>query len=142
MMQLAMMMDDLHSDIAMYAFLSVGAVALFVIFIPTVTWLNSRRMEREAYYKAETLRRLAESSGDGAKAALEMLREEDRRKRISKREGLKVGGMINLGVGIGLTIFLHAMMGGGNTPYLAGLIPGFIGLAMLIYVFFMAGPVE
>jgi hypothetical protein len=36
--------------------------------------MDSRRKEREAFYKAETFRRVAEASGEGAKAALEMLR--------------------------------------------------------------------
>jgi len=30
----------------------------------------------------------------------------------------------------------------GGAGYLCGLIPGFIGVAILIYVFFMAGPIE
>jgi hypothetical protein len=35
------------------------------------------------------------------------------------------------------------MLGGGpGTPALAGLIPGFVGIGMLIYVFFLAAPVE
>jgi Domain of unknown function (DUF6249) len=127
----------------MWMFLSVGAIALFVIFLPAVNWIDARRKEREAFYKSETLRRLAESSGEGAKAALEMLREENRVERIKKREGLKVGGLINIAVGVGLIIFLRALIGGGqDSPYLCGLIPGFIGVAMLIYVYFLAGPIE
>jgi hypothetical protein len=66
----------------LWMFLSIGAVSLFVIFIPTVHYIDARRKEREAYYKAETLRRLAEASGEGAQAALQMLREEDRQARV------------------------------------------------------------
>jgi len=127
----------------LWMFLSIGAVALFAVFIPLVSWIDSRRKEREAFYKAETLRRLSESSSDGAKMALEMLREEARREEIKKREGLKIGGVINLGVGVGLVIFLRVLIGGGHdSPYLCGLIPGFIGVAMLIYVYFLAAPIE
>jgi hypothetical protein len=32
--------------------------------------------------------------------------------------------------------------GGAGSPYLVGLIPGFIGLAMLAYAMFLAAPVE
>lgn len=125
----------------LWMFLSIGAVALFVVFIPTVTYLENRRKEREAFYKADTLRRLAEASGEGAKAAVDLLREQDRQTRVKTREGLKIGGLINLGVGVALLIFLRALIG--NQPvYLCGLIPGFIGVAMLIYALFLAPSVE
>lgn len=126
-----------------WLFLSVGAVSLFVVFIPLVTWIDNRRKEREAFYKADTMRRLAESSGEGAKAAIQLMREEERLKAIKVLEGLKIGGLINIGVGVGLLIFLRVMLGGGSgSPYLCGLIPGFIGLAMLSYAMFLARPVE
>jgi hypothetical protein len=133
--------NDLPPGPGLWLFLSIGAVSLFVVFIPTVHYLDTRRKEREAFYKAETLRRITESSGEGAKAALEMIREEAHRDRIRKREGLKIGGLVNVAVGAGIIIFLRVMMGP-NSAYLAGLIPGFIGVAMLIYVFFMAAPIE
>jgi hypothetical protein len=133
--------NDLTHGPGLWLFLSIGAVSLFVVFIPTVHYLDTRRKEREAFYKAETLRRITESSGEGAKAALEMIREEAHRDRIRKREGLKIGGLVNVAVGAGIIIFLRVMMGP-NSAYLAGLIPGFIGVAMLIYVFFMAAPIE
>ena len=127
----------------MWMFLTIGAVCLFVVFIPLVTWMDNRRKEREAFYKADTLRRLAESSGDGARAALQLMHEEERLKRIKTLEGLKIGGVINICVGVALVIFLRMMLGGGpGTPALAGLIPGFVGIGMLIYVFFLAAPVE
>jgi Flp pilus assembly protein TadB len=134
---------DIFANPAMglWMFLSIGAVALFVVFIPTVTYLENRRKEREAFYKADTIRRLAESSGEGAKAAVDLLREQDRQQRVKTREGMKIGGLINLAVGIALVIFLRALIG--NEPvYLCGLIPGFIGVAMLTYALFLAPPVE
>jgi hypothetical protein len=130
-----------NPEIGMWMFLSVGAVALFVVFIPTVTFLDSRRKEREAFYKADTFRRMAEASGEGAKAAVELLREEERIKARKTREGMKIGGLTNLAVGIALMIFLRALVG--NEPvYLVGLIPGLIGVALLTYALFLAPPVE
>ena len=35
--------------IGLWLFLSVGSVAMFAIFIPLVTWMDSRRKEREAH---------------------------------------------------------------------------------------------
>jgi hypothetical protein len=123
----------------MWAFLAVGAIALFGIFLPVTTWLDTRRREREAYYKSETLRRLAESSGEGAKVAIELLREEEHLRQIKKLEGMKIGGLVNIAVGIGLGFMLWALTGTGG-PYLVGLIPGLIGVALLVYVFFLAEP--
>ncbi|HMD77050.1 MAG TPA: DUF6249 domain-containing protein [Terracidiphilus sp.] len=128
------------TNMGMWIFLSIGAVALFVVFIPTVTWLDNRRKEREAFYKAETIRRVAEASGECAKATIDLLREESRLERLKKREGMKISGLINVGLGIGIFIFLWFFMG----PKMAycGLIPGLIGVAMLVYVLFLAAPVE
>jgi len=135
-----MAFSDMPGGIGLWMFLSIGAVAIFVVFIPLTSWIDSQRREREAFYKAETIRRLAESSGEGAKAAIELLREQERVGRAKKREGMKIGGLINLGVGAALVIFLRALAG--PQVALCGLIPGFIGVAMLIYVFFLAAPIE
>jgi len=135
--------DAVFANYGLWAFLSIGAVAMFGVFIPLVTWMDSRRKEREAFYKAETFRRVAEATGEGAKIAVQMLREEERLKRIRAREGLKVGGLINVGVGVALVIFLRVLLGGGaGSPYLCGLIPGMVGVGMLVYVFFLASPIE
>jgi hypothetical protein len=134
---------DVLMSYGMWAFLSIGAVSLFVVFIPLTSWIDARRKEREAFYRADTIRRLAESSGEGARAAIELLREEDRLKRLKTLEGLKIGGVITMAVGVALTIFLGFQRSGGlGDRYLVGLIPGLVGLAMLVYVFFLAAPVD
>ncbi len=117
----------------------VIVISMFT-FITFAVWFGTRQKEREAFYKAETLRRITESSGEGAKAAIDLLREEERLMRIKAREGIKIGGVVNLGVGVGLVIFLWALVG--PKVALCGLIPGLIGVALLVYVFYMAGPVE
>jgi len=50
---------------------------------------------------------------------------------------MKVGGLINIGLGIALLFFLYSL-GGPGSPYLCGLIFLFIGLALLAYALFMA----
>lgn len=133
----------LFGNMGLWLFLSIGAVSLFVVFIPLVIWMENRRKEREAFYQAETVRRLAEASGEGAKAAIELMREQNRLSRIKMLEGLKIGGVINLGVGVALVIFLRVLLGSGQgSPFLCGLIPGFIGIGMLTYVFVLAAPVD
>jgi len=130
------------NDSQMFVFL-VPIVAIVSVFTFTaiVHWVDSQRKERDAFYKADTLRRVTEASGEGAKAALELMREDERLKRIHTREGMKIAGLINVGVGIGLLIFLHGLLGG-TAIYLCGLIPGFIGVGFLVYVYFLAAPVE
>ena len=118
----------------------VGSVMVFT-FLSISVWVNGQRKEREAYYRAETFRRMAEASGEGAKAAVELLREEERIKAGKTREGLKIGGLVNLAVGVGLMIFLRALIGD-EPVYLVGLIPGLIGVALLVYALFLAPPVE
>jgi hypothetical protein len=131
-----------NPNFGLWMFLSIGAVCLFVVFIPMVSWIDSRRREREAFYKADTLRRLAEASGEGARAALELMREEDRLKRIKMLEGFKIGGLINVAVGVGLSMLLYSIAGRSDNPFMVGAIPGLIGVAMLVYVFFLAEPVK
>jgi hypothetical protein len=142
--------EDEMDSWAIYMVPIVAIVATFT-FTAIVHWVDSQRKEREAFYKAETLRRITETSGEGAKAAIELLREDERVKRLKTREGLKIGGLINVGVGIGLMIFLRALLGGGGgsvtsgsmgSVYLCGLIPGMIGVAMLVYVYLLAPPIE
>jgi hypothetical protein len=123
----------------MWIFLSIGAVALFVVFIPAVHWIDSRRKEREAFYKAETFRRLTESSAEGAKAAIEMMRDQERQKVIKSRESMKISGLVCIGIGVALVIFLRVA---NNPSYMVGLIPAFIGVANLVYVYFLAAPLD
>jgi Domain of unknown function (DUF6249) len=142
MTNLAMMIfEPMGGGFGLWMFLSIGAVALFVVFIPLTSWIDSQRREREAFYKAETMRRLTESSSEGAKAAIELLREQDRMERTKKREGMKIGGLINIAVGVALMIFLRALVGD-EPVYLCGLIPGLIGVALLTYALFLAPRAE
>lgn len=131
--------DEIFGSFGLWAFLSVGAVALFGIFLPITTWLESRRKEREAFYKADTLRRVSEASGDAGKSSIEFLREQNRIVQLKTIEGLKIGGVIMVGIGLGVVILLYVLAGPAVST--CGLVPLFIGLAMLIYVHFLAGPV-
>jgi hypothetical protein len=123
-----------------FMFLSVGAVALFS-FVAVAAWSDARRKEREAYYKSETLKKIAES-GTGGGAALEFLREQEKIAERKRREGMKLGGLITAVVGIALMIMLRAM---GHDPitgvpagtYLVGLIPLLVGIVLLLYSYML-----
>ena len=65
-------------------------------FVSVLHWIDSQRKERDAFYKAETIRRVTEASGEGATAALELMKADERIKQIKTREGLKIGGSSTL----------------------------------------------
>lgn len=111
----------------------VGSIALFS-FLGVASWSEARRKEREAYYTAETLKKISESSGEGAKSAVEYLQEQNRNARQRRLEGIKLGGLITAAVGIGLMFFLHGVERE-EPVYLVGLIPLLIGVALMVYAF-------
>jgi len=114
----------------------VGSIALFS-FLGVASWSEARRKEREAYYTAETLKKISESSGEGAKSAVEYLQEQNRNARQRRLEGIKLGGLITAAVGIGVMFLLHGLERE-EPVYLAGLIPLLIGVALLVYAFMLA----
>jgi len=134
--------EDVVMANGFWLFLSIGAIALFGIFLPITTWIDSRRKEREAFYKAETFRRVAEAPSSGGTSAVELLREQERIKAIKAREGIKIAGLVNVGVGFALVIFLRQLIPGNPPVYLCGLIPGAIGIAFLLYVYVLAAPMD
>jgi hypothetical protein len=114
----------------------VGSIALFS-FLSVAAWSDARRKEREEYYKNETLKKIAESSGEGAKAAIELLREQNKGLARRRLEGMKLGGLITAVVGVGVMVLLRGLVQD-EPVYLVGLIPLLIGLALLLYTFFLS----
>jgi hypothetical protein len=114
----------------------VGSIALFS-FLGVASWSDARRKERQAYYTAETLKKIAESSGDGAKAAVDYLQVQNKNALQHRLEGMKLGGLITGAVGLGLMVFLHGIARE-EPVYLVGLIPLLIGVALLVYSFGLA----
>ncbi|HXX99527.1 MAG TPA: DUF6249 domain-containing protein [Candidatus Limnocylindrales bacterium] len=124
---------------SVFFFLSVASVALFS-FVAVATWSNERRREREAYYRSETLKKIAEAQGAGNTGAIELLREEERIAIRRRREGQRLGGLITMAVGVGLIVFLGAVVehNPGEPVYLVGVIPMLIGVALLVYSYLLA----
>ncbi|HTX41492.1 MAG TPA: hypothetical protein VMD25_06665 [Acidobacteriaceae bacterium] len=121
-------MPDSFEAIGLFGFLAVGAVALFTM-ISVSSWADARRKEREAYYRNDMLKKLADAQGAGAAGALQILREEARLEAIQKRQGLRIGGLVTLAVGIGVMIFLRALIR--DAPiYLSGPLIMLVGVAL------------
>ena len=123
------------SDISVFAFLAIGAIALFS-FLAVASFAGSRQAERSDYYKADMMKKIAEVGGD-RNPALEYLREQERIAASKRLGGYKLAGLINIGVGLGLMIFLKGLVQG-EPVYLTGLIPFFIGIALLAYAMWFA----
>lgn len=121
-----------------YLFLSIAVVSV-CSFTAVVIWVKERRREREAYYTSETVKKIAELPGPNVNAAVEFFRDAERNVVLRRLEGLKVGGLLAIAVGLGLGIVLRAV--GRNDPdpdFLIGVIPMLVGAALLIYAYILA----
>jgi hypothetical protein len=132
--------DDMNMNqiLPIFLFLSVASVALFS-FVAVAVWSSERRREREAYYRSEILKKIADTQGAGSSSAIEFLRDEEKNTTRRRREGLKLGGLITVAVGIGMMLFIKAVDRSDPDPaYLVGLIPLLIGVALLAYTYLLA----
>lgn len=133
-------LEESNVDIAGILVPIVLFFSLFT-FLSIAVWAGSRRGEREAFYRSEERKKMVEQSGAGAGALLELVHEEEQIAVRRRREGLKLGGLVTTAVGVGL-IVMFAFLGdhdhGEKGIEAAGAIPLLIGIAMLVYVFFMS----
>ena len=87
--------------------------------------------EREAFYRSETVKKIAELGG-GAAAAVEYLREDEKKVALRRRRAVLLGGLVTAASGIALSIFL-AVVVTGSAVYMAGLIPILVGVSLIIF---------
>jgi hypothetical protein len=121
-----------------FLFLSIAAVSI-CSFTAVVIWAKERRREREAYYTSETVRKLAELQGPNVSAAVEFFRDAEKNMALRRLEGLKVGGLLAVSVGIGMGVFLRAVDRSDPEPvFLIGIIPLLVGVTLLAYVYLLA----
>jgi hypothetical protein len=112
----------------------ISVVAVFT-FLSIAVWAGTRTREREAFYKSEERRRMIEAGGAGAESVVELTREEERIAQRRRVEGIKLGGLITAAVGGG---WVFAFRFVDPEAQFLGVIPLFVGIAMLLYVFLMA----
>lgn len=125
---------------SLFGFLAVGAIAVFTM-ISIAVWSEARRKEREAYYKNDMLKKLADSQGPGATSALELLREEARIGTTRTKLGLKIAGMVMSAIGIGLFILLKALVTD-EPVYLVGVLVLLIGVSLFGSSYMVPAPAE
>jgi Flp pilus assembly protein TadB len=119
---------------AFYWCLFVIFLTVVFSFIAVLTTSANRRREREAFYRAETLKKIAEMQGDGANHALELLREQEKLQARRRRESMVLGGLITMAVGAALLIFMAVHLANhGHHVFLITLIPIFVGAVLWWY---------
>jgi hypothetical protein len=124
---------------AAFWFMVAVASTAFFTFISFIIWIDGRQREREAHYRDEMTRKIAEAGDSGP--ILEYVRANARADAEQVRLKVRVSGLITIAVGGGLMIFLH-QIAPATAIYLAGLIPLFIGIVLLILSEFMMKPAD
>ena len=119
-----------------YVWLSIGSISFFSFLIAAIA-VNANRRQKENFYENETIKKIAKSP-DSATWLLEYMREKNQRAtKKYLRGGLRLSGLIQVAVSIGLLIFLHSNPH--TAPwYLVGLIPLLAGVAKLVYTYWLA----
>jgi len=87
--------------------------------------------EREAFYRSEMVKKIAETGG-GSAAAMEFIREDDRKQAQHARHAFNLGGMITFAAGVGLMIFLRSIIKE-EPVYLVSLVPMLVGAVLVVY---------
>jgi ferric-dicitrate binding protein FerR (iron transport regulator) len=117
-------------DMWLVVLASVMTVSLFT-FSAVATWAHARRREREAFYRSETLKKAAE--GQAGAFVLDLFREEHRLALIRRREGLKLGGLVNIAVGLAFMASIR-LLDTGSASFALGLVPLLVGIALIVHV--------
>jgi hypothetical protein len=124
-----------YNPVAIFAVLTgmVGSISLFGFFA-VASWTSARRREREAFYRSEVLKKLADAGPNGSTAALEMFRAQQRAAFTNRLETQRLCGLILTAVGLGLMPLLKGVASH-KAAWLSGLIPTLIGVVLLIYAY-------
>jgi hypothetical protein len=125
-----------YGGVLFILFVIVTLVAVFS-FVTVLSWVKVRHSEREAFYRSEVLKKMADRPEAAAQNLLDMMRQDERNAQIRRREGLKLGGLVVTAVGAGLIVLL-AMLDRKEPVWVVGIIPLLIGVALFAYVYLLA----
>lgn len=105
-----------------------GIIGTF-LFVGILVWARQRRREREAYYRHELAKHLADKGAD-EEQLLRVLRQEGDASALTKGQGFVLGGLINVAIGVGMMIGLRWVDEGVAQ---LGWIPLLFGVALLVF---------
>jgi len=104
-------------------------VTASLAFVSVVIWLENRRKEREAHYRNEMAKRIAEAQNP--EPLLAYVRELERIDAARNRTKARAAGVIVLAVGVAMMLFFY-WAAPGTATFLVGLIPFLVGAALLL----------
>lgn len=131
-------MEFFRPEIFVFIFLIIASVSFFS-YLSIMAFVNGRRKERDAYYRNETVRRLTESEGAGAAAAIDVIREEDRLQIRRRVESIKLGGLVTVAIGLGLMVFFAFVDHDTREIGVSlGSVPLLVGASLLLYAYALA----
>ena len=104
----------------------IAIIATFT-FVGSIAWAKHRRSERDAFYRHELIKKMAEKA-EGEDQLMAFMREELRIRQANRRQGLMVGGLVTLAIGIGFMIGFRWI---DDQIFMIGAVPAAIGLAMI-----------
>lgn len=117
-----------------WIFLAATVVASLT-FVAVIVWAESRRKERQEYYRYEFRKRLVDAGKMDAVSFASLVRYEQELLQQQGREKLLVASFVILGIGVGTCIGLQFISG---SIWMVGLIPVCMGLSMLTGGLFFA----
>ncbi len=125
----------------LFTFVVTGTMTLFV-FLGLSQWVRARTAERQGRDRAALLRTIAEQPGESADRVIELLREEAvrdemkrrRRARNQRLDELK-GGALVIATGVGLAIFLKAIVSD-KPVWTVGIMLILMGLVLMAFSYF------
>ena len=122
---------------AAFWFMVAVTSTAFLTFLSFVVWFEGRQKEREAHYRDEMARKIAEA--EDSRPILEYVRANEQTDAQRVKLKVSIGGLVTSAVGAALMIFLY-MLVPTSAVYLIGLFPLFVGIVLLSYSGFMMKP--
>ena len=120
---------------AILLFAGVTYLALFA-WLTISGWARQRRKERESFYRHEVEKKIIEAGGVSTEQLAELRRDEENRRWVQRREGLKLAGLVTMALGIGLFVAIQFLIEDKPVHHLAW-IPIGIGAVILLYVYML-----
>ncbi len=121
---------------AFWLMIAVTSTAFFT-FLIFIVWLDGRQKERQAHYRDEMARKIAEAGDSGP--VLEFVHAIEKADAERARMKASVSGLVTMAAAAGLMIFLN-QVAPSSAVYLVGLIPLFVGVVLLFLGEFMLKP--
>ena len=117
-------------DNAMFWLFLAAVTVASLAFVSVVVWAENRLKERQAFYRFEFRKRLAEAGKMDAASVASLMKYEHEIRLSQGRHKLLVTAFVFLGIGVGACVGLQFL---GGSIWTLGFIPVSIGLCLLIY---------